>query len=211
MGSSVRTAYWDERYRAVDARNASWHQDHPTVSLALLDAIGEPLDAPVVDVGGGASRLVDHLLGRGNTDVTVLDVSSHALGVARARLPVAAPVTWLHQDVLTWEPSRLRRLWHDRAVLHFLVDDRDRAAYLSVMRRALAPGAGFVVGTFAEDGPDRCSGLPVRRYPPAELAALLAPAEVVEQRREVHVTPGGAPQPFTWVAGRLPGEDSSAR
>jgi SAM-dependent methyltransferase len=198
-------AHWNERYRAIGATEVSWYEPEPTVSLELLDALGvTPADA-VIDVGGGASSLVDHLLARGHRDVAVLDLSAVALDEARRRLPADAPVTWMARDVVTWDPPRRWAVWHDRAVLHFLTDDADRAAYVAVLRKAVEPGGGFVIGTFAEDGPTQCSALPVRRHSPEDLAALLADADVVAQVRRIHHTPGGADQPFNWIAGRLPG------
>ena len=157
----------------------------------------------MIDIGGGASTLVDHLLDRGHRDVAVLDVSSVAIAAARGRLADPDAVTWIEHDLLTWEPPRRWSVWHDRAVLHFLIDEEDRAAYTGLLRRTIEPGGAFVIGAFAEDGPTHCSALPVRRYPAEELAALLGDTDVVEQRRYVHHTPGGADQPFNWIAGRL--------
>jgi SAM-dependent methyltransferase len=196
--------HWDERYRA-DLDELSWYQAEPAVSLALMDELGVAPAASVLDVGGGASTLVDHLLRRGHRDLAVLDLSDRALAVARERTGDPAGVTWIGEDLCTWNPPRRWDVWHDRALLHFLVDDTDRARYVEIMRRAIEPGGVFVIGTFAEDGPTRCSGLPVRRYSARDLAVLLDGFEVVARRREVHVTPGGADQPFTWVAGRVPG------
>jgi len=195
--------HWDGRYRGAGPTAVSWYQEHASVSVELIGALGLGPDAAVLDVGGGASPLVDDLLGQGYRDVTVLDVSAVALDAARARLGEPDGVTWVVHDLLTWSPARPWDLWHDRAVLHFLVDDTDRAGYATQLRRALNPGGGFVIGTFAPDGPAHCSGLPVRRYAPADLGALLGDVDVVAERREVHRTPGGAEQPFTWVAGRL--------
>lgn len=198
-----RARQWDGLYRTAGPTAVSWFQEHATVSLELIDAVGCTPATAVLDVGGGASTLVDDLLARGQRDVTVLDISAAALAAARARLGDPPGVTWVVHDLLTWQPPRRWDLWHDRAVLHFLVDDGDRATYASRLRRSLVPGGSFVIGTFAADGPTQCSGLPVLRYSPADLVALLGDVEVVEQRREVHRTPGGASQPFTWVAGRL--------
>jgi SAM-dependent methyltransferase len=195
--------HWDDRYRTVGPTAVSWYQARPDVSLDLLAAAGVGPADSVLDVGGGASTLVDHLLAAGHTDVAVLDVSSVALEDARARLGDPPGVTWIHADLLTWTPPRRWAIWHDRAVLHFLVDDADRARYVVLLRRTLEPGGTFVIGTFAEDGPTHCSGLPVRRYSHDDLGALLGDVEVVARRREVHRTPGDADQPFTWLAGRL--------
>jgi SAM-dependent methyltransferase len=180
----------------------SWFEETPVVSLGLFDELGvSPLDS-VLDIGGGASRLVDHLLRRGHRDVAVLDVSAVALDEARSRLGDPEGVEWIERDLLVWEPLRRWSVWHDRAVLHFLVDDEDRSAYVELVCRTLEPGGAFVVGVFAEDGPTSCSGLPVRRSSAVELVELFGDIEIVAQLRHVHRTPGGADQPFNWLAGR---------
>jgi len=194
--------HWDNRYREIGAESVSWFQEQPTDSLALFAALGVTPSASVLDVGGGASHLVDHLVAAGYADVTVLDLSEAALDIARAQLPEAS-VTWVRADVTSWEPVRTWNVWHDRAVLHFLVEEESRVAYLRSMRRALAPGGVVVIGTFAQDGPTHCSNLEVRRYSQDELRELLGePFEVLQLQRIVHQTPGGAAQPFNWVAGR---------
>lgn len=203
-------AHWNRRYEAVGAEAVSWYEDNPTMSLEMLAAAGVRADRSVIDVGGGASLLVDRLLEAGHHDVTVLDLSSVALDTARRRLHDPAEVTWIEADLLDWRPARRWDAWHDRAVLHFLVDDADVAIYVETLRRALAPGGVFVIGTFAEDGPTQCSGLPVRRYRPVDLRALLDDVDVIAERRHVHRTPGDADQPFNWVAGRLRPREETA-
>ena len=196
-------AHWDDRYEAVGADQVSWYQQRPTASIELLEAAGVTADSSLIDIGGGASMLVDHLLAAGHADLTVLDLSTAALDVARDRLGDPAAVSWVAHDLLTWQPTRRWDAWHDRAVLHFLTDDEDRAAYVDLLRRSLNPGGVFVIGAFAEDGPTHCSGLPVRRYAPGALAALLGDVEVIEERRETHHTPADAEQHFNWIAGRI--------
>jgi len=198
-----RAEHWDGRYTEIGATGVSWYQAHARTSVDLMDAVGRTRDSAILDLGGGASTMVDDLLADGQRDVTVLDVSASALDIARRRLGDPPEVTWIVTDLLGWTPPRRWDLWHDRAVLHFLVEDEDRAAYVALMRQALRPGGAFVIGTFADDGPTHCSGLPVRRYAPADLADLLGDVTLVEQRREVHHTPSGAAQPFTWLAGKL--------
>lgn len=195
--------HWNDRYRSVGSTAVSWYEPTPVVSLELFDQLGVTTQMSVIDVGGGASVLVDHLLERGHSDVAVLDLSKVALAEARDRLADTASVTWIEADLLEWEPPRRWDVWHDRAVLHFLVDDQDRAAYVEVLRRAVTSGGAFVIGTFAEDGPTECSLLPVRRQSADELVDLLGDVEIVDRRRHVHHTPGGADQSFTWVGGRL--------
>ena len=200
---STRSAHWDAAYKTRGVTELSWFQTEPAVSLALIELPGVARDAAVIDIGGGASSLVDHLVEQGFNDLSVLDISETALDVARQRLEPSAQVSWLHQDLLSWRPSRRFELWHDRAVFHFLVSDEDRHAYLDTLRAAIAPGGALILATFAEDGPEYCSGLPVARYSAIDLGSVLGEGfALVETRREVHITPGGATQPFTWVAAR---------
>jgi hypothetical protein len=198
-------SHWDGVHER-DATQLSWYQSHAAVSVELIGALGVPLDAAVIDVGGGASRLVDGLVAGGFTDVSVLDVSVPALDVARRRLgPAARNVRWLHEDLLSWEPTRQYGLWHDRAFFHFLVDPSDQCYYRDLLSRALAPGAGLVIATFAAHGPTYCSGLPVARYELQDLLTMLGgDLQLVATRREEHTTPNGAIQPFTWLAARKP-------
>jgi trans-aconitate methyltransferase len=183
----------------------SWYQAEPVVSLELLKAAGVASGSQVVDVGGGASTLVDRLLDL-DVDVTVLDVAETALTRAAERLgDKAARVTWIAQDLLTWKPARQYDVWHDRAVFHFLTEAADRDRYRQILDQALTPGGGVVVGTFAEDGPEACSGLPVSRYSRDELAQEFSGFEVMASRREEHHTPWNAIQPFTWVLLRKEG------
>ena len=181
----------------------SWFEETPAVSLELFDELGLTPRDSVLDIGGGASRLVDHLLQRGHREVAVLDVSAVALDKARRRLGDPVGVEWIERDLLIWEPPHHWSVWHDRAVLHFLVDDDARTSYVSLLRRTLNPGGAFVIGVFAEDGPTECSGLPVRRSTAEELVGLVGDVEVVAELRHVHRTPGGSDQPFNWLAGRL--------
>ena len=173
------------------------------VSLKLFDGPSVTTRDSVIDVGGGACGLVDRLLQRGHRHVAVLDVFSGALAEARSRLADPAGVEWIERDLLSWEPPRRWSVWHDRAVLRFLVRDDDRASYVKLLRRTVEPGGAFVIGVFAEDGPTECSALPVRRSTPSELVELVGDAEVAVELRRVHRTPSGVDQPFNWLAGRL--------
>jgi hypothetical protein len=199
------TGYWDTVYERSAATEVSWYQLEPTRSLDLISATGAGPDDAVVDIGGGASVLVDRLLGAGYRDVTVLDVADTALRVARDRLGAdATRVHWVAADLLTWAPERAYRVWHDRAVFHFLTDPADRDRYRAVLDRALAPGGAVVIGAFAADGPTACSGLPTARYAPDELAAEFPDLELVDAGREDHHTPADRHQPFTWLLLRRP-------
>jgi 2-polyprenyl-3-methyl-5-hydroxy-6-metoxy-1,4-benzoquinol methylase len=197
------SAHWDAAY-ARGPEAVSWFQEQAAVSLRLIDGLGLAAEAPVIDVGGGASPLAGALLDRGLRDITVLDISAHALSAARDRLgPRAAAVTWLQADLRTFTPARRYALWHDRAVLHFLTDPEDRRGYARCVADAVAPGGHAILATFALDGPERCSGLAVQRYDAAGLAALLGDRfDLVADEREQHRTPGGATQRFTWIVAR---------
>ena len=198
-----RARHWDDTYTQRGTEGVSWFQAVPAPSLHMIDVLGISRGARVIDLGGGASSLVDHLLARGFTDVTVLDISAVALAAARARVGEHAAVSWLREDVLTWRPQRQFDLWHDRAVFHFLVDPVGQRRYLATLRAALAPAGAVIIATFAPDGPDHCSGLPVARYSADDLTALLGDAfAVIGTSRQEHTTPAGAPQPFTWLAAR---------
>jgi hypothetical protein len=192
--------YWDGVYSRRKPTEVSWFQPSPVVSLAMIEALGVKTNAPIVDVGGGASTLVDGLLTRQYTSVTVLDVAAPALDAARARLgDKAASVEWVVHDITTWRPGRHFALWHDRAVFHFLTTEDARAGYLAALKSGVIVGGSVIIATFALDGPETCSGLPVRRYDAALLAAELGPDFALEETRtEAHVTPGGSVQHFIY-------------
>jgi len=175
----------------------------PAVSLELFDALGIPTTASVIDIGGGTSLLATSLIGRGFTDVTVLDISKSALEAGRRR-EEAVDVPTLRADVLTWRPLRLYDCWHDRATFHFFVTEDERKAYRRTLQSAIAPAGFVILATFASDGPPTCSGLPVIRYSSDDLAQVLGDTfDVLGARREEHTTPRGTRQPFTWIAGRF--------
>lgn len=194
-----RATHWSSVWQSP-ATGKSWYQPHPTTSLRLIRRSGLPADARIVDVGGGASTLVDHLLADERRHVTVLDIAPEAIAAAQERLRERAPlVDWQVADALTWRPDGSYDLWHDRALFHFLVEADDRRRYRQTLVRALRPGGSAVVATFADDGPERCSGLPVVRYDEETLAdAFAGVLEPVEFEREVHVTPAGDEQRFVY-------------
>ncbi len=203
--STDAQSHWNRVYTTKAADAVSWYQGQPRTSLELIASANLPADAPIIDVGGGASALVDCLLAQGRTALSVLDICAAALANSRARLGVdASKVRWIESDVREFAPSQRYALWHDRAVFHFLTDRADRAAYLAVLRRSLEPRGHVVIATFALDGPARCSGLDVAHYDaPALHAQFGADFEMLESRRETHITPSGAEQRFTWVHLRL--------
>lgn len=196
--------HWSEVYRSKAPDSVSWYQASPEPSLLTLDRLGVPSSAPLIDVGGGASTLVDRLIERGWSDLTVLDIAAPALGVAKARLgPSADIVRWEVADITAWAPSRRYDLWHDRAMFHFLTDRKQRDAYRRALDAGLAPGGFAIFATFAPEGPERCSGLEVRRYDAATLLEELGSRyRMVENWREEHVTPSGGKQAFNWCVFR---------
>jgi SAM-dependent methyltransferase len=198
MSVEGNRAHWDNAYATKGEAGVSWFEDVPAVSLELIRQAGAGPASSIVDIGGGASRLADALLREGVGRITVLDISPAALDAAKARLGAAADdIEWIAADVTEWKPERRYDIWHDRAAFHFLTEAGARAAYVERLRTALKPGGHAVIATFALDGPERCSGLPVTRYDPAGLAEVLGLSfELVGQRRYVHTTPWGSPQSF---------------
>lgn len=208
---SATSTHWDAVH-AAGVEGRSWFQAEATPSLALLDACAVAPSASVVDIGGGASPLVDALLARGHDDLTVLDVSARALDISRHRLGAQAQrVDWQVHDILEWTPARTFDVWHDRAVLHFLTTPEDRRRYAETLRAATVPESLVVVGGFAADGPEQCSGLPVHRGAVDALTAVLGHDwTTVRARDEHHQTPTGAVQHFSWVALRRRGPDEGS-
>jgi len=192
--------HWEKVYREKSPLAVSWYQREPHLSLALIDKTAVPLDAPVIDIGGGASTLVDRLCERGYTNVSVLDLSAAALAHSKHRLAQAgARVHWYEEDVIRFRPPQRYALWHDRAVFHFLTKGADREAYVDVLKQALAPGGHLVMLTFALDGPARCSGLDIVQYDAEKLSAELgAEFVLLETGREAHLTPSGNQQNFAY-------------
>jgi trans-aconitate methyltransferase len=198
MNSASRSAHWQNVYTTKGEGEVSWFQENPAPSLELIEMVRPSPHAAIVDIGGGASRLVDRLLDAGFDNLTVLDLSEAALEVSKARLGNrASHVRWVAADVTAWEPPQTYDLWHDRAAFHFLTEDAARVAYVDRVKKALKRTGHAIIGTFAPDGPERCSGLPVMRHDAASLAAALgAEFELIDARRHEHVTPWGSTQHF---------------
>lgn len=200
MGPVNRQSHWNDVYHAKGAQNVSWFQTEPALSLELIKAAAPPRDGGILDVGGGASVLVDRLLDVGYARIGVLDISAAALALARQRLGARAErIEWFEVDVTRFLSPHGFALWHDRAVFHFLTAAEDRRAYVAALGRALTPGGAVVMATFASDGPPQCSGLDVARYDEAGLAAELGSAFVLrETRHETHRTPWNTEQRFLY-------------
>jgi SAM-dependent methyltransferase len=202
-----RKDHWEAVYAIKDENEVSWFQDDPTPSLELIEQARPTPDSAIIDIGGGASRLVDALLERGQRRVTVLDISAAALDLAALRLGRrASQAQWIVADVTEWEPFRRFDIWHDRAAFHFLVDAQDRAAYIARLKQALRPGGHAIIATFATDGPEKCSGLPVNRYDPAGLARELGEEfALLDSRAHDHTTPSNSSQRFQFSIFRKQG------
>ncbi|MEW6645845.1 MAG: class I SAM-dependent methyltransferase [Pseudomonadota bacterium] len=195
-----RKQHWEQVYAQKQPTEVSWFQPRPEYSLRLIAAAAIDKSQPIIDMGGGASRLVDNLLAEGYGDISVLDISAAALQHTRERLGApAAQVTWIEADATAFEPPKSYALWHDRAVFHFLTAAADRQAYRQRLERGLRSGGQLIIATFALDGPEKCSNLPVQRYSPETLSAELgADYRLVETLTEGHITPAQKEQRFVY-------------
>jgi trans-aconitate methyltransferase len=193
-------AHWNAAFESTPSDRHSWYQSHPAVSLKLIENSGVGRSDAVIDVGGGASLLVDALVEREFETLTVLDISSAALGVSQRRMGQRAErVEWVCTDVRDFHPARRYRLWHDRALFHFLTRETDRAQYRRALNEALGAGGQLILATFATDGPTRCSGMDTMQYDAARISAELGEDfHLLEQVNEHHRTPAGAEQRFSW-------------
>lgn len=194
-------AHWENVYQTKPANTVSWFQEHAAQSLALIQSIGSDKSVSIIDVGGGACTLVDDLLTDGYTNLSVLDLSSEALSVARKRLESQGDqVQWLAGDICNVDlPTQAYDIWHDRAVFHFLTDPAERRAYVQQVMKAVKPGGHVIVATFGPDGPEKCSGLPVKRYSPDGLHDEFGSSfELIEHASEAHKTPMGTVQHFIY-------------
>ncbi len=193
--------HWQEVFTTKEETAVSWYQPRLETSLALIATAAADRAAGIIDIGGGSSTLTDSLLDLGYSDLAVLDISEAALERTQARLGSrASRVDWITADVTHWTPQRQWQVWHDRAAFHFLTDVDRQDAYIAALTQATAPGAVVIIATFALDGPERCSGLPVQRYSPETLAARLGHRFwLVSGKPEAHTTPKGAVQRFSYA------------
>lgn len=202
-----RQAHWEKVYQTKSPDAVSWFQEQASKSLEIILSVGETSDARIIDVGSGASTLLDDLLTDGFKHVSALDLSASALEVSRRRLgPLSQNVTWITGDIRAVDlPGQTYDIWHDRAVFHFLTEPADRIAYVRQVVKSVKHGGHVIVATFAPDGPEQCSGLPVVRYDPNQLHNEFGPEfELLEHASEEHKTPWGSVQHFVYCHFRVP-------
>jgi 2-polyprenyl-3-methyl-5-hydroxy-6-metoxy-1,4-benzoquinol methylase len=212
MGLMVATKlkeHWDAVYQSKGETGVSWYQREPRLSLELIKAVAPARGGRILDVGGGASVLVDRLLSLPLERITILDISETALSQARSRLgECAAEVEWIVADITELDDVGIFDVWHDRAVFHFLTDALDWWKYVELARMSVSPGGHLIIATFADDGPKRCSGLEVRRYNAQTMAAELGEGfSLVKEAREAHTTPSGSSQAFFYGVFRRQGAE----
>lgn len=195
-----RKAHWENVYQDKSPLDVSWYQKEPALSLELIRRAQLASNEAIIDVGGGASVLVDHLYKEGFTNLAVLDISDNALASAKKRLGKSAKsIEWLEADITQFEPPHQFSLWHDRAVFHFLTDQSDRKHYVKALKHALRPGGHLIIAAFVIGGPEKCSGLKVVQYNAEKLIAELGDDfELIEERNESHNTPANKEQKFTY-------------
>lgn len=199
-----RAHHWQQTYENNESSKLGWYEARSTLSLTLIEKHVPYISEHLIDVGGGDSSLVDSLLDAGYLDVSVLDISSAALEETKARLAErSGVVTFLVGDVLEWKPSKIYKVWHDRAVFHFMIDETHQAAYLKAMHDATDAGSIIIIATYALDGPETCSNLPVQRYSAEQLAALLGDEyAMIDKFTTVHVTPWNSEQNYIYAVFR---------
>ena len=199
-----RKQHWDQIYEDKAIIEESWYEPMPEISLKSIDDCELDKGAAIIDVGGGDSFLAEFLVAKGHTDISVLDISETALERAKKRLAEKADgIQWLVQDILDFIPEKQYDLWHDRAAFHFLGDDEQVERYLQVLKRAVKPGGFVVLGTFSDKGPEKCSGLKVKRYSVAEMQKLFSEGFINLSCKNVdHKTPSGKIQNFTFCSFR---------
>jgi SAM-dependent methyltransferase len=193
--------HWEKVYSTKSTQKLGWYKPHLQTSLSWIRGLNLAVDAPVIDVGGGASTLVDDLLEAGYRSITVLDISEKAASSVKARLGKKAElVTWLEGDITSVDlPTHYYELWHDRAVFHFLTEHEQQRKYRDNLLRALKPGGHLIISTFAPEAPAKCSGLPVQRYSPEQLENTVGGEfELKHHLKELHITPGGVEQMYLY-------------
>ncbi len=192
--------YWDKVYSGKSENEVSWFQENPAKSLGLIDELNLSKNAAIIDIGGGDSRLVDHLLLQGYSNISVLDISEVSLVKLKDRLgDVDNKVKYISSDVVAFKPLSQFDLWHDRATFHFLTNLEQISEYLELVNKALGPGGNLIISTFSKDGPEKCSGLPINQYSEQELKSLFGKYFInTKCFEDIHVTPWGSSQSFVY-------------
>jgi 2-polyprenyl-3-methyl-5-hydroxy-6-metoxy-1,4-benzoquinol methylase len=192
--------HWENVYQTKSPMQVSWYQPKPTLSLELINRTNISQEQPIIDVGGGASVLVDYLYQQGFTNLAVLDIASEAIALSQKRLGnLATNIKWYVSDVKQFQPEYQFNLWHDRAVFHFLTEPSDRQIYRQVLEQALKPNGHLIIATFALDGPVKCSGLDVIQYDAEKLVMELGDNfQLIETTTEIHITPAEKEQKFIY-------------
>lgn len=195
-----RKAHWQDIYKNKSCEDVSWYQQEPLLSLDLIHSTQITHNDAIIDVGGGASVLVDHLYDEGFSNLSVLDISANALSCAKERLGDAAKdIAWLESDVTQFKAPQSYSLWHDRAVFHFLTEAADRKSYVNVLKQALTPKGHLIIAAFSIGGPDKCSGLDIVQYDAEKIMTELGEDfKLINERNETHITPGDKEQTFMY-------------
>jgi len=198
LNNTERKKHWDTIYTNKTPSEVSWTQETPSLSLSMIESLALSKDAPIIDVGGGESQLVDHLLTMGFTDLTVLDISAEALERSKKRLgDKATQIDWIVADITSFKPKRNYTLWHDRAVFHFLTEKDSIEYYTNMVRENV--GEHLLLSTFSLDGPQKCSGLPIKQYSASSLNAVFSASfDLIKSSEEIHNTPFETTQAFIY-------------
>ena len=192
-----RVRHWDEVYGSRPSEELGWYQRIPEASLALAESLGLPKNAPIIDIGGGDSSFAQLLMKNGFNDLSVLDISEQALQRSRKRLgSLQAGITWIRTDILDFQPEHRYALWHDRACFHFLTDQGEVENYVKLVEQSTVPGGHVIIGAFSEKGPERCSGLKVKRYDLTQMKEAFSGFRLIEYRYLDHHTPSGGSQNY---------------
>jgi len=192
--------HWENIYAKKSFEEVSWFQKHPETSIGLIDSCRPGKDDKIIDIGGGDSYLAEHFLKTGFSAISVLDISQNVLNRAQERIgPHSSNITWLCSDIVDFKPSDSYQIWHDRAVFHFLTSNDEISKYVSLVNRAIHSGGYLILGTFAKDGPTKCSGLEISQYDTDHLEQLFTEFELVSSHRVDHETPFDSIQKFTFV------------
>lgn len=203
--STVLQEHWETVYQTKDHTKVGWYQPSCDTSLELIELIGLSKDASVIDIGAGASTLIDGLLERGFENITLLDLSNEALAIVKKRLgDQAAIVNYLVADITTVSLPQRYDLWHDRAAFHFLLDEKEQQSYIQTMCNSLNPQGYAIIGTFAVDGPDSCSALSIQQYNRNRMEEVMdGRIAIIDVIESIHITPSGGEQKFSFFILKL--------